>query len=98
MFKKGEGNIADTLKQLQAGMGNAQYPLDAAFIATSNVSFVAGEEVFEGPAVCWVSTEGCIGAGVYVKPYHCLGQPLYHCSKELLQLIVAAKALTQSGS
>jgi hypothetical protein len=28
---------------MQAGKGNTQYPLDAAFIATSNVSFVAGK-------------------------------------------------------
>jgi hypothetical protein len=43
MFKTGQGNIPDTIKQLQAGKANSQYPLDAAFIATSNVSFVAGE-------------------------------------------------------
>jgi hypothetical protein len=44
MFKKGQGNIPDTIKQLQAGKANSQYPLDAAFIATGNVSFVAGED------------------------------------------------------
>jgi hypothetical protein len=35
--------VSDTIKQLQAGKGNAQYPLDAAFIATSDVRFVADE-------------------------------------------------------
>jgi hypothetical protein len=33
----------DTIKQLQAGKANSQYPLDAAFTATGNVSFVAGK-------------------------------------------------------
>jgi hypothetical protein len=44
MFKKGQGNVADTIKQLQAGKASSQYPLDGVFIATGNVSFVAGED------------------------------------------------------
>jgi hypothetical protein len=43
MFKKGQGNVADTIQQLQAGKASSQYPLDGAFIATGNVSFVAGK-------------------------------------------------------
>jgi hypothetical protein len=36
-------HVSDTIKQLQAGKANSQYPLDAAFVATGNVSFVAGK-------------------------------------------------------
>jgi hypothetical protein len=42
MFKKGQGNVADAIRQLQAGKASSTYPLDAAFVATGNVSFVAG--------------------------------------------------------
>lgn len=41
MFKKGQGNVADAIRQLQAGKASSTYPLDAAFVATGNVSFVA---------------------------------------------------------
>ncbi|KAF6261902.1 periplasmic binding protein-like I [Scenedesmus sp. NREL 46B-D3] len=41
MFKRGQGNVADAIRQLRAGQGSSQYPLDGAFIATGNVTFVA---------------------------------------------------------
>lgn len=43
MFKKGQGNPQEAVQKLVDGTKDAQFPLDAAFIATNNLTFVAGE-------------------------------------------------------